>query len=353
MLVLDGRRGEGGGQILRSALALSLATGRPFRMHDIRGGRARPGLLRQHLTCVRAAQEIGAAEVSGATIGSDVLTFAPHSLRGGAFRFAVGSAGSTALVVQSVLAALLSAGVSASLSVEGGTHAIAAPIFSFLDDVYLGALRRVGADVSANLGEPGFFPAGGGEMSVELRGGAPVSPFCLLDRGPILSMSAHALVAGLPARIARDELEVLRDRLGILPRDCSSQVIRRAHGPGNALWVRVTVEVDHQPFVAVFSSIGRRGVPAEQVAAEVADAVARWDTLRVPVCEHLADQLLLPMALGAGGQFRTGPLSSHTRTNIETIRLFLPGVLIHTEAEANGAVRVAVTPTSERPSLRS
>src|SRR5262245_2007058 len=160
-ITIDGSAGEGGGQILRTALALSLVTARPFRIERIRAGRPKPGLLRQHLTAVQAAAKVGAARISGAEVGSLELTFEPTGLRGGAYDFAVGTAGSATLVLQTLLPALLRAREPSQLTIEGGTHNPYAPPFDFLARTFLPVLRRMGAAIEARLEAPGFYPAGG------------------------------------------------------------------------------------------------------------------------------------------------------------------------------------------------
>src|SRR5688572_7099138 len=164
MIRIDGSVGEGGGQILRTALSLSLATGTPFQIENIRAGRKNAGLLRQHLTAVLAAAEIGSAETAGASLGSTALTFTPKSVRGGEFRFAVGTAGSATLVFQTILPALLLAGTPSRVEIEGGTHNMAAPPFDFLKRTFLPVLRRMGANISLELKRYGFYPAGGGRL---------------------------------------------------------------------------------------------------------------------------------------------------------------------------------------------
>ena len=168
MLTIDGSVGEGGGQILRTALALALVTGTPFRIHAIRARRRKPGLLRQHLTAVNAAATVGGASTDGASLGSRELTFRPGRITPGEYRFAVGTAGSTGLVLQTVLPPLLLASGPSTVTVEGGTHNPGAPPFDFLARVFLPLLRRMGAHVEARLDRPGFYPAGGGQCTVGL-----------------------------------------------------------------------------------------------------------------------------------------------------------------------------------------
>src|SRR5690349_406818 len=158
MILIDGSSGEGGGQILRSALALSILTRTPFKMERIRAGRDKPGLLRQHLTAVNAAQEVSSADVTGAELGSRDLTFKPRTVQGGDRSFSIGSAGSTTLVLQTILPALLRASGPSTITIEGGTHNPAAPPFEFLARAYLPLLARMGAKVELTLDQPGFFP---------------------------------------------------------------------------------------------------------------------------------------------------------------------------------------------------
>lgn len=337
MITLDGRHGEGGGQILRSSLALSLVTGQPFTLDHVRGGRRTPGLLRQHLTCVRAAQAVGDATVEGAQLRSQRLVFTPRGLTAGHHHFQVGSAGSTSLVLQSVLPALLRAEGTTTLRVEGGTHAMAAPPFPFLDEVYLPVLRRMGATVAAELVRPGFYPAGGGEVALTVTGG-PIRPLRMLERGPIERVEVHAWAVGLTRRIATTEAEWIRQRLE-LPQDAvHARAPRGGRGPGNVVWIVAHTHCGDRPVRAVFTSFGRRGVRAQDVAEEAVQAFEAWRDSGAPVCGHLADQLLLPMALGGGGSFRTGPLTLHTRTNIDTLARFLPHVKVRVVEEGETVV---------------
>jgi RNA 3'-terminal phosphate cyclase (ATP) len=335
MLTIDGSHGEGGGQILRTALALSLLTQTPVRFENVRAGRKKPGLLRQHLACVRAAAQVGDARTDGVALGAQAFTFRPRALRGGDLHVAIGSAGSALLVLQCVLPALLGADAPTTLVLEGGTHNPWAPSFEFLDRSFLPLLRRMGASVDARLIRPGFFPAGGGRVEVEIAPCGRLTPLTLLDRGPIRRVSATALCAALPKRVGVTELSVLRERLGLDRDTAHLRTVPDPRGPGNAAWV----EAELDALTAVFVDFGRRGRPAEAVADAAAQAYETWRDRGAPVCEHLADQLLLPLALAGGGAFRTGPLSAHAETNMHTIRRFL-AVDIRTETEADGTVTV-------------
>lgn len=335
MIVIDGAMGEGGGQILRSTLALSLITGEPVRIDRIRAGRSRPGLLRQHLACVRAATAVGGAVVEGDQLGSQSLVFRPGPLRGGDFSVAVGSAGSALLVVQAVLPALLVAPGPSRLVVEGGTHNPSAPPAPFVERAFLPALASMGAEVLFSLERPGFYPAGGGRVVVEVRPAA-LRPVEVPERGAITDWRATVLLSGLPDRIARAELAALALRLPLSSEGVKVERVVDPVGPGNAVWV----EVEHAAGTSVFTGFGERGLAARRVGQSVVSQVRSWEQAQVPVCQHLADQLLLPMALAGGGSFSTVEPTDHTLTNIAVIHRFLP-VRIQVEPLGQGRARIA------------
>jgi RNA 3'-terminal phosphate cyclase (ATP) len=331
MIPIDGSQGEGGGQILRSSLALSIATRTPFRMTRIRAGRARPGLMRQHLTCVQAAAAISSADVTGASVGSQEITFSPGPVCAGNYHFPIGTAGGTTLVLQAILPALLRADGPSRICVEGGTHNLAAPPFEFFDRAFLPLLARSGANVRARLERHGFYPAGGGRIVVEIDPTTDPRPLHLPQRGRRLSARAATIVSRLPRSIAEREADILRERLALAPTDIHIIDVRDAASPGNA----AAVELTYEHLTEVFSVIGEIGKSAESVARELSDDVRDYIASERPVGPHLADQLMVPLALLAGGSYSTGPLTEHSRTNIATAAMF--GVEISTE---NDHVRV-------------
>jgi RNA 3'-terminal phosphate cyclase (ATP) len=337
MLTIDGSMGEGGGQVLRSSLALSLLTSIPFRIVNIRAGRARPGLMRQHLVAVRAAADIGVAEVSGDDMGSGELSFRPKAVRPGAYTFAIGGAGSTTLVFQTVLYPLLAAGAPSTLRFEGGTHNPMAPPVDFLRAAFLPLLARMGAHVEVGFERHGFYPAGGGAWTATIEP-ASLSSLVLLDRGEVRSHRATALVSRIPNSVAARELDTLSRTLGWERSSLAARSVE-AHGPGNVLFA--TLENEH--VTEVFTAFGERGVAAETVAQSLATEVQAYLDAGVPVGEHLADQLLLPMALGRGGAFRTTKPSQHTLTHVEILRTFL-GTSVTITEESPAVFRVEVTP---------
>lgn len=319
MITIDGSQGEGGGQILRSALALSLVTGRPFTITKIRAGRRQPGLLRQHLTALQAATAVGRAEVRGATLGSSSVTFAPGAVQPGDYHFAVGTAGSATLVLQTVLPPLLCAAGSSTLRLEGGTHNPFAPPFDFLAQTFLPLVERMGPRVAATLVRPGFYPAGGGELLVSITPAARLQPFDLLERGAHLHTTATAKIARLPRHIAERELGVIARRLGLPAERLIIQEGADSRGPGNA----VVIAAAFSNVTEVFTGFGQRGVPAEAVADQALDQVCRYLGHDAPAAEYLTDQLLIPLALAGRGAFRTAGLAPHAQTNIAVIEAFL------------------------------
>jgi RNA 3'-terminal phosphate cyclase (ATP) len=320
MLTIDGSQGEGGGQILRSALALSLVSGTPFRIERIRAGRARPGLMRQHLTALQAAAAVGEAEVDGAAIGAQAVVFRPKRVRAGAYRFAVGTAGSAALVLQTILLPLVVAGADSTLTLEGGTHNPHAPPFDFLAAAFLPLLRRMGAGVEARLERAGFYPAGGGRMRVDVAPRTGLRPLTLLERGALHQRRARAMLSRLPRQIGDRELAVVRARLGWADDELEVVVLGEdMAGPGNVL----LLELQSEHVTEVFTGFGEVGVRAEAVAERAVAEARRYLAADVPVGPYLADQLLLPVALAGSGAYRTLPPTRHTTTNVEVIRRFL------------------------------
>lgn len=332
---LDGSHGEGGGQILRTALSLSMITGIPFAIERIRAGRKKPGLLRQHLTAVQAAAAVCGAEVEGAVVGSLRLRFKPGTVRGGDYHHAIGSAGSCTLVLQTVLPALWFADGPSTLRVNGGTHNPAAPPADFLIRSWQPLVQRMGATLDIQLQRYGFYPAGGGEV---LASTLPVSawqPLHLNSRGELLRQAAVGVVAGVPAEVAKREMRRAASQLGVLAEEL--RVLPSKEGPGNVL----LLVLDYPEVTGVFSACGERGVPAEMVADRAAREARLFHDSGVPVGEHLADQLLLPMALVGQGSFTTHVLSSHLKTNCKIIEEFLPVRFAFEEIEQRVRVSLA------------
>jgi RNA 3'-terminal phosphate cyclase (ATP) len=277
--------------------------------------------MRQHLTAVKAAAEVGGAEVRGNSIGSQDLTFTPQAIRHGQYHFAVGTAGSATLVLQTVLPALLlgSADQGSELVLEGGTHNPFAPPFDFLERAFLPLVARMGPRVEARLERPGFYPAGGGKFTVSIEPAPRLTRLDLPERGEIRRRLAEARVSRIPLSIAEREIGILRGKLPWPPECFQARAIRNSRGPGNIL----VIQIESEHVTEVFTGFGKKGVPSEQVVGEALHEVREYLAADVPVSAHLADQLLIPMALAGGGMFRTLAPSRHTMTNIEVIQQFL------------------------------
>lgn len=326
MIEIDGSAGEGGGQILRTSLALSMCTGQAFTLAKIRAGRAKPGLMRQHLTCVNAAAEICGAKVDGAELNSQSLRFVPGPVRAGNYRFHVGTAGSCTLVLQTVWPALLMADAPSHLALGGGTHNPMAPPFHFLERSYAPLLRRLGARSELALRRLGFYPAGGGEIEATIWPAADqLQPFDLIERGAALEAYAECFAPGLHRSVAQRELERLGAALGWNADQLREVPSRQNAGPGNALLATLV----HGNLCEVFTAIGDRGISAEQVALRLASEVRQYQAGEGALGPYLADQWALPLALAVWQRQRAASyscteLTLHAKTNFETIERFLP-----------------------------
>ncbi len=348
-LALDGSYGEGGGQVLRTSLTLSALLNRPVHLRQIRGGRPKPGLAPQHLTTVLAVAKVCDAEVQGARLGSTDLWFAPRRLpQGGTYTFDVtraaqgGSAGAVTLIWQTLLLPLAYAASPSHLTLKGGTHVPWSPPYDYLAGVFLPTVRRLGLTASLTLDAWGFYPVGGGVMQSEIsplvadnhpspemrgeqgagEGTSPLPPLSLTERGALKRVTGAAVACNLPAdiaqRIANRAVNVLRGRklaVEVAP--------RRVGGPGMGAGLFLVAEYEHA--LAGFSALGAKGKPSDQVADEACQALLAHHATEAATDPHLADQLLLPLALAAGrSELTTSEVTGHLLTNAYIIQQFLP-----------------------------
>jgi RNA 3'-terminal phosphate cyclase (ATP) len=338
-VLIDGGMGEGGGQILRTSLALSCITGRRLRIENIRAARRKPGLAKQHLSCVRAACQICSGKAEGADLGSQVLDFAPGPVQGGDYSLDIGSAGSASLVVQTVLPAVFLADEPSTVTVTGGTHNPWAPPFDFLSETFLPAIAQAGFHADCELLKHGFFPAGGGKISLRIQPWRAESSqaidLCETPEKP--KVHARTYTARLPAGIAHRQQDLLCHS-GMSIAGMEHIDATDSDGPGNCAMLRVC----SGGRTTVFTAFGKKGKPSRKVVGEVVSQAKDYLSSSAAVDRYSADQLLIYMAIAKAGSFTTNELSTHLTTNIETIGQFLPvGFRIESQ---NGNHRITCEP---------
>ena len=344
---IDGSLGEGGGQVLRSSLVLAAVTGRPLEVTRIRAGRRRPGLRPQHLTAVRALAAVCRAEVEGDALDSQELAFRPTSApTGGEYRFDVreaaegGSAGSTTLIAQALLVPLAYAQEPARVMLAGGTHVPWSPSFHYLESVFAPAVGRAGLEVALELRAWGWYPVGGGELALAVRPSGGLRAIRWAERGALRRVAGVAAVTNLPShipqRMANRAMNLLAEA-GIESRVVAQR--ERGPAPGAGIWL--TAEYEGGP--AGFAALGERGKPAEQVAEEAVARLLRHHAAGdgATVDPHLADQLILPLALAGGRSvYGTSEISRHATTQREIVRQFLDARIEIEETEDGGRIEI-------------
>lgn len=315
LIEIDGSSGEGGGQIFRTALTLAMCLQKNVRISNIRARRNKPGLLRQHLTCLRAAAEICNGSIEGGELGSAEVVFRPGAVRSGQYRFAIGSAGSTSLVFQTVLMPLLLSDGISEIKFEGGTHNGNSPSVDFIERSFLPLLKKMGCRVDTVFERYGFYPAGGGCWHATVYPVDRIDKVEILEPGALQAREAVAISARIPAHVTDRELLQVQRKCYWERSELTQKLVESA-GPGNMLSLRLR----HENIEELFESVGERSVSAERVAGRAIREMKHYLESGVPVAKHLADQLLLPMALGAGGRFRTLEPSEHFLTNMLVIQ---------------------------------
>jgi RNA 3'-terminal phosphate cyclase (ATP) len=295
-------------------------TGQPFRITQIRARRSRPGLMRQHLVAVQAAASISGARVEGAEVGSQELLFAPGAVTGGDYSFAIGTAGSCTLVLQTILPALLFATTPSTVRISGGTHNPLAPPAPFLERAYCAMLRRMGASVEMEVERAGFYPAGGGVLVARIAPCAGLTPLLLTQRGERVAAYAESVIAGVPVDVAQRELACIGAGLGWSEANLRVVQLPPSQGPGNVL----LATLEHEHVTAVFAGFGEKSITAEHVARALLGRVRRYIASGAVADEYLGDQLMVPLALAGGGAFTVDKVSQHALTNATIIERFVP-----------------------------
>lgn len=327
MIYIDGSYGEGGGQVLRTSLSLATITGQPIRIERIRAGRKKPGLAAQHLTGVRAAAAICNAQVQGDELGSTNLEFTPsYSVQAGKYTFDVSdaregrSAGAVTLVLQTILLPLALARGDSQIILRGGTHVAYSPSLSYIEQVYLPILKRMGVQAEVRLHRWGWYPQGGGEVELHVSGGSTLSSINLLERGKLQQVRGLAVVTQLPSHIPQRMASRAENLLHEAHLKATVRPLReRGVAPGAGIFLTA----EYEDSLAGFGALGRLGLPADKVAEIACQELLNFHKTNAPVEEHLADQLLLPAALGSEtSQYRVAEISTHLTTNAWVIHQF-------------------------------
>ncbi|BAY93135.1 MULTISPECIES: RNA 3'-terminal phosphate cyclase [unclassified Tolypothrix] len=344
MIDIDGSYGEGGGQVLRTSLSLAAITGESIRIAGIRAKRRRPGLAAQHLTAVRAAARICDAKMHGDTLGSMMLEFIPgSSVKPGQYTFDVtdaqqgGSAGAMTLVLQTVLLPLALASAESQVILKGGTHVPFSPTMTYIEQVYLPMLRRMGVKATAKLRAWGWYPQGGGEMHIKVNGSGKINGITLLERGNLQQVRGLAVVTELASHISQRMANRAQNLLHQAGLNTAIQALReKGIAPGAGVFL--TAEYKHS--LTGFGGFGRLRLPAEKVADIACRQLLEFHHTGAPVDEHLGDQLLLPATLALEeSQYGVSNISTHLTTNAAIIEKF--GLARITVDEAKKIVAIA------------
>lgn len=339
---LDGSMGEGGGQVLRSALTLAIMTGKELLIERIRAGRRKPGLQAQHLTCVQAATEICGAEVEGAELNSQSLRFSPGPVQAGNYHFKVGTAGSTSLVLQTVFLPLAMAAKRSTVVVEGGTHVSWSPSFHYLDLHFIPTLWQMGLDMRLTLQQAGFYPRGGGRVRATIEPNhSALKPVHLKERGRMAQVRGLSVIANLPMRIATAQRSRVINRIGHLyPLNDIRTGELLAPSPGS--YLLLLAEFEHSR--CLYDALGEKGKPTHQVADEAIAGLETFLATDAAIDQYLADQILMPLAFASGpSSFTTCETTLHLLTNRDVLTAFLP-VEISIEGELGQPAFVEVRP---------
>jgi RNA 3'-terminal phosphate cyclase (ATP) len=318
VIEIDGSLGEGGGQVLRSSLSLSMFLQQPFTIKNIRAGRPRPGLMRQHITAVKAAAKICNAKVKGAEISSLKIEFYPGKVQTGTYKFDVGSAGSTTLVLQTLLPVLMVAEGTTEISLSGGTHNQYSPPLDFLVNTFLKQINKMGPRVSVDSKAYGFYPVGGGMFTVKIDPVKELKQIEILSRGKNIGKKAFAYSSKINEEIGENEMIIVAKKLGWIKENCESVMVE-SPGPGNV--VMLIDENEHTK--EVLTGFGRKLYVLKRVVADAIAEYSEYVQSEVPVYKYLADQLIIPMVIAGAGRFITSEPSLHTLTNIEVVEKFL------------------------------
>jgi RNA 3'-terminal phosphate cyclase (ATP) len=346
MIKVDGSLGEGGGQVLRSALTLSLMTGKKVKIYNIRANRPNPGLRHQHLCAVKAAQKIGKGDVIGGDLGSTSLEFHPFTIQPGRFQFNIKTAGATTLVLQTIFLPLSRAATESSLRITGGTHVPWSPSYHYLKMQWLPFMERLGFNTQISLDLAGFYPKGGGQIQAKIKPLETIKSLTINERGSLKHIRGISAVANLNRRIAERQRSQVVRRLGEKYR---LNDIRIKQMPSKFKGTLILLLAEFEKSQGCYFSLGKPGKPAEHVADDAINALESFMVTDGCVDEYLADQLLLPLAFASGiSIFKSAKITHHLITNSEVIKKFIdvqieifghlgqPGLVTITPDQRNG-----------------
>ncbi len=342
MIEIDGSYGEGGGQLVRTAIAIAAVRGTAIRVINVRARRSNPGLAPQHVAAVRAVASLCDGRCEGATARSTTLQFEPGRLHGGEFQVDVGTAGSVTLVLQAMLPVLLAARERARVVVRGGTDVRAAPPADYLRLVLLPLLEAIGARIRLSVARRGYYPKGGGEVRLEVEPAARLRPFVVPDAGALDRIEIHAHVTLLAREIGQRMADAARHHLprgARIEADVQAYAPGSSYGPGGAVVLRALA----QRTVLGAGRIAERGIRAEQLGQQAAEALVRDLNAGATLDVHAADQMLTFLALADGpSEFEASEVTSHARTAMWLLER-LAGTRFTVAAGARGE-RVRVRP---------
>ena len=320
MIKIDGSLGEGGGQILRTALTLSTIKNKPFEMFNIRAGRKKPGLAPQHLQCVQAMARICDAKISGAEIGSSSLKFYPGEIKDGDYCFEIGTAGSVSLVLQTIFLPLSLAKGPSSVTIRGGTHVPFSPCFHYLKEQWLFYLKKIGFDTGLEMVRAGFYPKGGGEIKISIKHIKKVYPLVLMERGRLRKVRGISAVGNLDLSIAERQKKQVMERMSEINISPEIDVITM---PAFARGTMLLLMCEFENSQCCYFGLGAIGKRAEKVADEASEGLRHFLETKGVIDEHLADQIILPLSLATDtSRFITPKITQHLLTNVEVIKLF-------------------------------
>lgn len=323
MIEIHGDYGEGGGQILRSSLALAALTGKGVRINAIRSRRRQPGLRAQHLAAVKAIAELCQADLEGGFLHSDHVRLIPSQVRSGRFQFNIPTAGALSLVLQTIYFPLSLAPGRSEITLTGGTHVPWSPCFHYLTEQWLPWMGNLGFRSQVNLHQAGFYPSGGGKISVNLLPAKALTPLESVERGELLHIRGISGVSNLDDSIAQRQKHQALKQLYPLCRDTKIRTLRMP-SPGKGTFVLLKADFT-KGASACYTALGAPGKPAEQVTDEAVQKIISFLDTHTCLDHYLADQLLLPLSLVNGvSRFTTNCITQHLLTNAHVIMQFLP-----------------------------